>query len=137
MVHILPFEVRWGDCDPAGIIWYPTYYRWMDAAAWALLGAAGYGTERIRAEGVAFPLVHAACDFIASPRFGDACEVRSHVSRWGGKSFTVSHEFVRADGTVLARGHENRVWCRYEDGPGSPLRGAPLPDDLKARLSAP
>ena len=31
--------VEWGDCDPAGIIFYPTYYRWMDAASWRSLGS--------------------------------------------------------------------------------------------------
>ena len=25
-------EVHWGDCDPAGIIFYPTYFRWFDAS---------------------------------------------------------------------------------------------------------
>ena len=24
-------DVTWGDCDPAGIIYYPTYFRWIDA----------------------------------------------------------------------------------------------------------
>ena len=33
--------VEWGDCDPAGIIFYPTYYRWMDAASWHLFAEAG------------------------------------------------------------------------------------------------
>lgn len=133
--HELPFEVRWGDCDPAGIIWYPAYYRWMDAATWALMASAGYDAARVRDELLSFPLVHAECDFIASPRFGDACVVRSTVARCGGKSFSVAHEFVRGDGVVLARGREDRVWCRYESGPGSPLRGVPLPDAVRALLS--
>ena len=29
--------VEWGDCDPAGIIFYPTYYRWMDAVSYTHL----------------------------------------------------------------------------------------------------
>ena len=42
--------VEWGDCDPAGIIFYPTYYRWMDAASWHLFEQAGYSAARMRAD---------------------------------------------------------------------------------------
>lgn len=132
-----PCTVTWGDCDPAGIIYYPTYYRWMDSATWALFAQAGYPPRRYRDEHLSMPLVDAQCSFISSPTFGDACVVLSHVSRWGGKSFTVSHEVQRDDGTVLARGSETRVWCRYEAGPGTPLRSQPIPDELRSRLGAP
>ena len=42
--------VEWGDCDPAGIIFYPTYYRWMDAASWHLfaLDDAGHALATCR-----------------------------------------------------------------------------------------
>ena len=129
--------LTWGDCDPAGIIYYPTYYRWMDAATWALVGQGGYPAARLRAGHLSMPLVDSQCAFLSSPTFGDECEVRSHVSRWGRSSFTVSHEFVLLpEGKVLARGSEARVWCRYEAGPGSPLKAIPLPDDLRAALGA-
>lgn len=130
--------LAWGDCDPAGIIYYPTYYRWMDAATWALIDQAGYPAQRMRAGQFTLPLVDSQCAFLSSPTWGDACEVRSHVERWGRSSFTVAHDVVLvADGRVLARGSESRVWCRYEAGPGSALRSARLPDDLRAALGAP
>jgi acyl-CoA thioesterase FadM len=83
------------------------------------------------------PLVNAECSFERSPTFGDACVVRSHIARWGGKSFTVAHAIVAADGSALAQGSETRVWCRYESGPGSPLRGEVIPDALKALFALP
>ena len=52
----LAMTLRWGDCDPAGIIYYPTYYRWMDAASWALLAQAGFDAARMRAEQLTMPL---------------------------------------------------------------------------------
>jgi YbgC/YbaW family acyl-CoA thioester hydrolase len=133
----LPHIVQWGDCDPAGIIYYPTYYRWMDAATWHLFAQAGYTAARIRGEHVSLPLVHAECSFVRSPTFGDACVVESTVAVFGGKSFTVQHRILREDGTELAHGREIRVWCRYENGPGSPLRGEPIPTALKALFAAP
>lgn len=128
--------VEWGDCDPAGIIFYPTYYRWMDAASWHLFAQVGYTAERMRAEHLSLPLVHTECSFKRSPTFGEVCIVESCVERLGGKSFTVRHRFLAADGAhELASGRETRVWCRYEAGPGTPLRSEALPDALRERLS--
>lgn len=130
--------LSWGDCDPAGIIYYPTYYRWMDAATWEMVAAAGYPPARMREEHWTMPLVDSQCTFLSAPTFGDMCEVRTSVTRWGRSSFTVAHEFLLA-GTdrVLARGREARVWCRYEAGPGSPLRSAPIPAELRLALGDP
>src|SRR3954449_9774317 len=103
-------RVEWGDCDPAGIIFYPTYFRWMDAATWAFVESVGYGPKRMREENLAMPLVSASCDFLAPAEQGDRCEVRSRILRFGGKSFALAHDIVRADGTALAKGGETRVW---------------------------
>ena len=128
----------WGECDPAGIIYYPTYYQWMDTATWTMVAQAGYPAARMRAEHFTMPLVDSQCAFLSSPQFGDEVEVRSQVTKWGRSSFTVTHDFVAlADGHPLARGTESRVWCRYENGPGSPLRSTALPQDLRAALGGP
>ncbi|MGQ0544679.1 MAG: acyl-CoA thioesterase [Betaproteobacteria bacterium] len=133
IVAVFPCQVHWGDCDPAGIIFYPTYFRWMDAASWAFLEAVGYGAKRMRAEHRAMPLVSAECRFLAPASQGDRCEVRSRMARFGGKSFVVAHEIVRTnDGASLAAGSEARVWGRFVEGPGSPLKGETIPESLKA-----
>jgi YbgC/YbaW family acyl-CoA thioester hydrolase len=129
-------QVQWGDCDPAGIIFYPTYFRWMDAATWAFMESVGYGAKRMRAENLAMPLVAANCDFLAPAEHGDRCEVRSRITRFGGKSFVVAHEIVRSDGTSLAKGAETRVWGRFASGPGTPMKGETIPEALKAKFRA-
>lgn len=129
---VFPCQVHWGDCDPAGIIFYPTYFRWMDAATWALWDSVGYTAKRMKAEQLAMPLVAADCRFIAPAEQGDRCEVHSRVTRFGGKSFVVAHEVLRGDGTALASGSETRVWGRFAGGPGTPLKGESIPEALKA-----
>jgi 4-hydroxybenzoyl-CoA thioesterase len=129
-------QVQWGDCDPAGIIFYPTYFRWMDAACWALFASVGYDAKRMRAEHLAMPLVSADCQFLYPAEQGDRCEVRSSIVRFGGKSFVVAHEVQRADGMALAKGTETRVWGKFEAGPGTRLRGVAMPEELKARFRA-
>ena len=136
VVGRFPCQVQWGDCDPAGIIFYPTYFRWMDAATWAFMDSVGYSAKRMRAEHLAMPLVSAQCDFLAPAEQGDRCEVRSRIARFGGKSFVIDHEIAREDGAVLARGTETRVWGRFAAGPGTPMKGEPIPEALKALFSA-
>lgn len=131
MIGVFPCQLHWGDCDPAGIIFYPTYFRWFDAATWTLFAAAGYHAKRMRAEHRAMPLVAAGCEFKHPAEQQDRCEVRSRIARWGGKSFVVGHEVMREDGTLLATGSETRVWGRYVDGPGSSLKGETIDDALK------
>jgi YbgC/YbaW family acyl-CoA thioester hydrolase len=136
IVGVFPCQVHWGDCDPAGIIFYPTYFRWMDAATWAFMESVGYGAKRMRAEHLAMPLVSASCDFLAPAEQSDRCEVRSRIVRFGGKSFVLAHEIVRADGAALAKGSETRVWGRFSQGPGTPMKGEPIPESLKALFRA-
>jgi YbgC/YbaW family acyl-CoA thioester hydrolase len=136
VVGVFACQVHWGDCDPAGIIFYPTYFRWMDAACWSFMESAGYGAKRMRAEHRAMPLVSAECRFLAPAEHGDRCEVRSRIARFGGKSFVVAHQIVRSDGTPLAEGAETRVWGRYADGPGTPMRGETIPEAVKALFRA-
>jgi YbgC/YbaW family acyl-CoA thioester hydrolase len=136
IVSVFPCQVHWGDCDPAGIIFYPTYFRWIDAASWALFDAAGYGAKWMKQHHAAMPLVSAECQFLFPAEQGDRCEVRSRIARFGGKSFVVEHDVVRSDGTALAKGKETRVWGRFVGGPGTALKGEAIPEALKASFRA-
>jgi YbgC/YbaW family acyl-CoA thioester hydrolase len=136
IVAEFPCQVHWGDCDPAGIIFYPTYFRWMDAACWAFFASVGYDAKRMRAEHLAMPLVSADCQFLFPAEQGDRCQVRSSILRFGGKSFVIAHEVERDDGMALAKGSETRVWGKFDNGPGTRLRGIAIPEELKARFRA-
>ena len=136
IVNVFPCQVHWGDCDPAGIIFYPTYFRWMDAATWAFMASVGFDASRMREQHLAMPLVAADCQFLSPAKQGDRCEVRSRIARFGGASFIVAHEVVRGDGTTLAKGSEKRVWGRYANGPGTPLKGQPIPEEVKTLFLA-
>jgi len=136
VVAIFPVQLQWGECDPAGIIFYPTYFRWFDAATWNMFAEAGFHAKRMRAEHRSMPLVAAECEFENPAEQEDRCEVRSRVARWGGKSFVVGHQVVRADGVLLAKGSETRVWGRYENGLGSSMKGQTIGEELKTLFRA-
>ena len=82
------------------------------------------------------PLVSADCQFLSPARHGDRCEVVSRIARFGGASFVVAHEVRGSDGNVFAKGSETRVWGRFTEGPGSPLKGEKIPESVKALFSA-
>lgn len=132
IVGVFHCEVHWSDCDPAGIIFYPTYFRWFDSATWAFFGSVGHGIKAMIESGMVMPVVGAECEFVTPAEPGDRCEVRSRIRRWGGKSFVIAHEVYRSDGTLLSRGSETRVWGKHVAGPGSPMKGQLITEELKA-----
>src|SRR5260221_12737113 len=136
IVSSLPCQVHWGDCDPAGIIFYPTYFRWIDAASWALFELAGFGPKWMRDEHMAMPLVSAACEFLAPAAHGDRCEVRSRIARFGGKPFVVGDYIVRSEGVTLGQAQETRVWGGYVRGRVTPVSRDTIRQDMKPRFGA-
>ncbi len=129
-VHVL-----WPDCDPAGILFYGNYYRWMDDGSYFLFVKAGLAWERLQAEyGVpGVPLVSAHADFLVPARFGEILTVESHVSQCGTSSFTVSHVFRLGD-VIAAEGWEKRVWCSVDPDDPAKIKAIPLPEEIKAAL---
>ena len=114
IVAVLRCEVRWGDCDPAGIIFYPTYFRWMDAAAWALWDSVGYSAKRMKAEHRAMPLVSAECRFIAPAQQGDRCEVRSRIAPFGRKRLAWLSGFLDLPHGIPSHDTLERVFDRLK-----------------------
>ena len=113
---IYEFEVEWGDCDPADIVYYPNYYRWFDNAAHRLFAQAGYSLSSVRAQhrSLGFPLVNAKAQFRAPATVGDRLMIRSRVLAIGRKSITVEHRVMRGD-TLLVEGEEVRIMGVWSD----------------------
>jgi YbgC/YbaW family acyl-CoA thioester hydrolase len=130
-------DVTWGDCDPAGIIYYPNYFRWIDSGTWNLFFAVGLTPERLHAEypDMDMPIVSTQLEFANPAPFGARAEVRSFIEHWGGKSFRVRHEILRGDGASLGAGSETRAWVRA--APGGPMRAEAIPESLKSRFFVP
>lgn len=132
-------RVQWSHCDPAGIIFNPHYYVWMDQATHQLLQAAGFDLfEETGKDGFrGCPLVSSALDFKAPLYLGDIVTVTSHVETIGNSSFTVNHSFAQADKTIVASGHENRVWAVSHPDDPKRMTGSPVPDRLRRALERP
>jgi 4-hydroxybenzoyl-CoA thioesterase len=129
-------EIQFGDCDPAGIVYYPNYFRFFDNATAALLSAAFAMHKRNWLEhfGIAgIPMVDTGARFIKPSRFGDVVDIRSEITELGRSSFSVKHTLL-GDGEIAIEAHEKRVWVVRDEQGG--IRSAPLPDDVRQLLSA-
>jgi 4-hydroxybenzoyl-CoA thioesterase len=129
-------EIQFGDCDPAGIVYYPNYFRFFDNATAALLSAAFAMHKRNWLEhfGIAgIPMVDTGARFIKPSRFGDVVDIRSEITELGRSSFSVKHTLLR-DGEIAIEAHEKRVWVVRDEQGG--IRSAPLPEDVRQLLSA-
>ena len=77
-------RIEWGDCDPAGIIFYPRYFEIFDAST-AHLFEAALGITKFRMfkelDFDGFPLVRTHARFIKPTRFGDdvTVETKDHL----------------------------------------------------------
>ncbi len=136
MVFEYPIRVEWGDCDPAQIVFYPHYYRWMDEATLHLFEHVGLGWTALRETyGVpGLPLISTHADYKRPSVFGDRLTVNVRVSDWGRTSLTVSHTFLNGD-HVSVEGWEKRIWSHPDpDRPGR-LIPAVIPEDVKAKFA--
>jgi len=110
-------QVGWGDCDPAGIVFYPRFYAWMDTVSHVLAREMGITREQMlppSTDLLGFPIVGAQAQFHNPARLDDVLEVRTRVARIGRTSLSLSHTIVRleTDGrqTPVASGREDRVF---------------------------
>jgi 4-hydroxybenzoyl-CoA thioesterase len=87
----VPRRIRFSDCDPAGIVFYPQYFvmfngvleDWVD-------GPLGIGfSELVSRRRIGLPTVRLEADFRAVSRFGDDVVLSLEVERLGGRSLTL------------------------------------------------
>jgi 4-hydroxybenzoyl-CoA thioesterase len=122
-------RIVWGDCDPAGIIFYPRYFEIFDAST-ALLFEAALGITKYemfkRLPFAGFPLVRTQAKFLRPTRFGDDVSVTSEIS-FGRSSFEVTHRLSKNE-DLCAECLEKRVWTtRSENGK---LKSHPVPREV-------
>ena len=128
------FTVEFGDCDPAGIVWYPHFYGWFDAASHRLADRVGAGLHVLRAQGyLGLPLMQTGASYLRPARFGDACEVHSTVTGFERRSFRIAHRILRGE-TLLVEGFEVRFLGQPHPDDPQRLRAAEIPDDFRRQF---
>ena len=127
-------RIEWGDCDPAGIIFYPRYFEIFDASTAALFERA-LGMTKFEMFGslpfAGFPLVRTHAKFMKPTRFGDDVTVDSTI-KFGRSSFEVVHR-LSLKGDLCVEATETRVWIVRDPTTGG-IKSHPVPDDVLAKF---
>ncbi len=133
--------VQFGDCDPAGIVFFPNFSRWMDAASLSFFMQCGVPPwrELVKTRGiVGTPLLEINTKFIQAVTYGETITIRTWVEEWREKVFVQMHRVTRADGdneTLICEGREVRAFVNRDPDNPDRLRATPVPDDIRALCS--
>jgi 4-hydroxybenzoyl-CoA thioesterase len=133
-VHVHRVPVHFGDCDPAGIVFFPNFARWMDQASLAYFMAAGVPPWRELAltRGiVGTPVLETHTRFIQSATYGETLEVHTSVTAWERKVFRHLHRVMRGD-VLLCEGTEVRAFVSRHPDDATRLKAIPPPEDIVA-----
>ena len=134
-------RVEFGDCDPARIVWFPNFFRWIDAASRHFFIQCGvppwHETEKTSGL-IGTPLVDTHARFVKTASYGDTLQIHVHVAEWRDKSFVQRYQIKRenADGSVdlIMECDEVRIFAAHRtDGKG--IRAIPIPADIKTLCS--
>jgi 4-hydroxybenzoyl-CoA thioesterase len=135
LVHVTPVSIEWGQCDPAGIVFYPRYFEIFDNCLAGLfrhaLGLTKYQMiEKWQIAG--FPSVETRAKFSKPCKFGDSVAVHSSITEFRRSSFDINHRLVHEDGSLAVEGFDTRVWTARDPADPGRIRSQPLPAELIA-----
>ena len=106
--------VVFGDCDLARVVWFPNFFRWIDAASrhyFVQCGAPSW-QETEKALGViGTPLVDTPSSFLRTATCGDMLDIQVTIPRWREKSFLQRCCVMRGDEAIM-KSAEERVFAR-------------------------
>jgi 4-hydroxybenzoyl-CoA thioesterase len=136
LVNRRTLRIEWGQCDPAGIVFYPHYFLIFDSSTGWLFERTGLKPLAMRQKYgiVGLPIVDVAARFTTPCRFDDEIVVESEVSEWGRSSFTVKHRILKY-GVLAVEGFEKRVWAAPHPEIAGAIKAQTLPPEIIASLS--
>lgn len=133
MTRTVIYEVRveFGDCDPAGIVWFPNFFRWIDAASrhfFIECGVPSWQETRQSMGLIGTPLVDTQASFVQTASYGDVLQIHTQISEWRNKSFVQTYRVMRGDDEIM-RCTEVRIFAA--DKPGGGIRAMAVPEEIR------
>ena len=129
LVNRRTLRIQWGDCDPAGIVYFPRYFEMFDVSSSLMMEVAGYPKHKALQQFgvVGWPLIDVGAKFVKPSTYGEDVDIETRVTEWGRSSFRIEHRLLSAE-ELRVEGWEKRVWVgRHPDDPAR-LKSVPIPD---------
>lgn len=95
--------VRFGECDPARIVYFSRYFEYAHEAYEDMLEAGGFPLQEVFLGSWAMPLVRAESDYTRPSRLGDKLSLAVSVDRVGNRSIRYAVEVLGEDGEERAK----------------------------------
>jgi 4-hydroxybenzoyl-CoA thioesterase len=131
MAYTANIEVRFGDCDPAGIVYFPVLYHYCHVAfemTWSNALGVPY-PDLVRVQRLGFPTVRVETDFTSPARYGDTVAIEVSVPRIGNSA--ADFLFDGSVGSRRAFRSRHTVVCTSLVELGS----RPIPEPLRTSLA--
>jgi 4-hydroxybenzoyl-CoA thioesterase len=127
-------RVRWGESDPARIVYTPRFLDFaMDAIEAFFLDRLDAAFFEFNADhGIGTPFVHVELDFRSPVTPRDTLATEVLLARLGGSSLT----FVVRGRVADRLAYEGKLVCAFVVGEGMALKPIPVPAQFRARLEA-
>lgn len=128
-------SIEWGDCDAAGIVFYPNYFRWMDAAFHEVCSQLGFSQRSFQTDFgcLGTPLVASTLSFKLPATYGEQLSISLEFVDLSRASFGVSYVFERGNDKI-ASGREDRVFVRKEEN--GRIAATAIPDAFRQSITA-
>jgi 4-hydroxybenzoyl-CoA thioesterase len=123
--------IRFSDCDPAGIVFYPQYFVMFNGLVEDWVGeglALGYA-DLVIGRRIGLPTVRLEADFTAVSRMGDTVALELSVERLGTRSLTLALRCTGAAGDTRMAMRQVLVSTSLDTH-----RAIPIPDDLRRAI---
>lgn len=136
LINRRALRIEWGQCDPAGIVFYPQYLIMFDTSTGWLFERTGLSPSAMRKKYgiVGMPVVEVGARFVMPCRFDDDVIIESEVAEWGRSSFTVRHRLLK-DNELALDGFEKRVWAAPHPERAGTIQAQAVPAEIIASLS--
>jgi 4-hydroxybenzoyl-CoA thioesterase len=133
-VTTMTVEIRFGDCDPAGIVYFPRYHRWMDGASLSFFTSCGVPPWHVLEEAtgiVGTPLLEHHARFVKSATYGEKLTISTHIEEWRNKVFLQKHVITRGD-DLICESTETRIFVVRDKNDRRRLQGIAVPQEIRA-----
>jgi len=127
-------RVEFGDCDPARIVWFPNFFRWIDAASRHFFVQRGVPSwqETEKTLGViGTPLVDTHSHFLRTATYGDTLDIHTSIPEWREKSFVQRYRVMRAANLIMECDEVRIFPGRRADNPEA-IRALPIPPEIRS-----
>ena len=123
--------VRFGDCDAAGIVFYPRYFDMFNSLVedWCREELNFPFSEIVMHRGLGLPTVHLEVDFLAPSTLGDVLSAMLSVTALGKTSINLNIILQGGDSVDRVRGKVTLVLIDRKEH-----RAIPVPGEVRAKI---